>query len=545
MGPAGQLCIDSSCLQLFQKQAMSSSAWQSVSIPHFDQLKRSARFDVVVVGGGITGLSAAWFLKQAGKSVAVIERNRIGSGDTGCTSGHLTMVTDIRLTELVKLFGENQARLVWDAGAAAINSIEAIVDEHKLDCQFRRVPGFLHAAIGSSKNQSRTLREEAELAQHLGLDVDFVESVPLVGKPGYRVADQAKFHPLAYLAGLARLIPGRGSAIFTSTEATEVEDEPLVVKCGKARIECDYLVIATHVPLIGKARLIDASMLQMKLASYSSYIVGAKVPRNALPEVCLWDTSDPYYYLRVDRGARDDYVIFGGEDHKTGQQCDTNENFSRLFGVLKQLVPKAVVDRRWSGQVIQTTDGLPFIGEIAERQFIATGFAGNGLTFGTLAGLMARDAMLKQENPWRELFAVGRKKIRGGTWDFVKENIDYPYYYVKDRLALAQGKSTREVKRGQGKILKLQGQQVACSRDDHGTLQRISAVCTHLGCLVRWNPAERTWDCPCHGSRFKPDGEVLAGPAETPLEKVKGTSRSSGQIQKPRRRRSLSPNKDQ
>src|SRR6185295_11400374 len=222
-------------------------------------------------------------------------------------------------------------------------------------------------------------------------------------RPGIRVADQAKFHPLAYLGGLAAAIVGGGSTIFEHAEVTEVEPEPMAVKCGNHRIACDYLVIATHVPLMGITGLLSATLFQTKLFPYSSYVVGAKVPKGLIPEASFWDTSNPYFYLRVDAGKEADYVIFGGEDHKTGQEVDTGKCFERLEQTLHEIIPAANVDRRWSGQVIETNDGLPYIGETAERQFVATGYGGNGMTFGTLAGLMARDSALGRENPWRDL----------------------------------------------------------------------------------------------------------------------------------------------
>jgi Rieske Fe-S protein len=170
--------------------------------------------------------------------------------------------------------------------------------------------------------------------------------------------------------------------------------------------------------------------------------------------------------------------------------------------------------------VIETNDGLPYMGETAERQFVSTGYAGNGMTFGTIGALLAHDAALGRENPWADLFSVNRKKVIGGAWDYIRENLDYPFYMVRDRLASAEADSTRAVKRGEGKIVRIDGQKVACYRDDDGELSTLSPVCTHMGCLVRWNDAESTWDCPCHGSRFKATGEVMAGPAESPLEPV-------------------------
>ena len=211
-------------------------------------------------------------------------------------------------------------------------------------------------------------------------------------------------------------------------------------------------------------------------------------------------------------------LIVGGEDHKTGQDADTASCFRRLEAHARALFPALEVTDRWSGQVIETNDGLPFIGETSDNQFAATGYAGNGMTFGTLAGMMARDAALGLKNPWRDLFDIGRTQIKGGVWDYLKENIDYPYYMVRDRFAGTEGKSIRAVRRGEGKILTLDGRKAAVTRATDGSVTILSPICTHMGCVVAWNDAERTWDCPCHGSRFMPDGGVLSGPAAAPLE---------------------------
>jgi glycine/D-amino acid oxidase-like deaminating enzyme/nitrite reductase/ring-hydroxylating ferredoxin subunit len=425
------------------------------------------------------------------------------------------------LSKLVKTFGEERARLFWQGGQTAVDAIENIAKSHDIHCQFHRVPGFLHAALHGNKGEAKQLEDEADLAGKLGFDARFVDPVLLVNRPGILFSNQAKFHPMAYLAGLAKAVHGGGSIISEDTEVREIEEKPLRVKSDGLEIECDYLVIATHVPMMGITGLVSATLFQTKLYPYSTYAVGATIGRGRFDEMSLWDTSDPYYYLRIDRGTKSDHAIFGGADHKTGQIANAKASFADLICMVHEILPGAQVDLRWSGQVIQTNDGLPYIGETAERQFVATGFAGNGMTLGTLAGMMARDAVLKYENPWQKLFAVDRKKIRGGTWSYLKENVDFPYYYLKDRLTPAESTTTRDIKRGTGQVVKRDGQRVACSRDAGGKLTSVSAVCTHMGCLVHWNNAEKTWDCPCHGSRFSPEGAVVAGPAETPLEPVK------------------------
>ncbi|WP_425615997.1 FAD-dependent oxidoreductase [Anatilimnocola sp. NA78] len=496
----------------------SESLWQSAPRPKFKKVTKSAEYDAVVVGGGITGLTAAYLLKQAGKKVAVVERDQIGFVDTGLTTAHLTYVTDQRLPALVKQCGKNAARLVWQAGAQAIDTIEQIATELEIDCDFHRCDGYLHESICGKQDETKSLEQDAALAKDLGFDAEFVPSVPYFNRPGVKFARQAKFHPLKYISALATAIEGQGSHVFEGSEVTEFQTDPQAVMVDRHQLHAEYLVIATHVPLAGKTGLLSSTLFQAKLFPYSSYVIGAKIPRGQLPVASFWDTSDPYYYLRVEAGKAKDYAIFGGQDHKTGQ-VDSEQAFQDLRKVLTVIIPEAQPDRQWSGQVIETNDGLPYIGETAERQFVATGFSGNGMTFGTLAGLMAREAMQGKKNPWQELFSVNRQSLKG-LWDSLSENMDYPYYFAKDRLAPAEGSSASDVLAGEGKILAINGQRVACSRDESGKLSTVSAVCTHMGCLVHWNKAETTWDCPCHGSRFKPSGEVLVGPAESPLAAI-------------------------
>jgi len=279
-------------------------------------------------------------------------------------------------------------------------------------------------------------------------------------------------------------------------------------------------VLATHTPLMGNAGLIGATLFQTKLALYTSYVIGGRIEKGRIPDALFWDTADPYHYLRLEPRRDHDVVIFGGEDHKTGQAADTNACFDRLERTLLSMAGDIDITHRWSGQVVETPDGLPYIGETAGKQFAGTGYSGNGITFGTLTGMMAADRAAGRANPWSDLFDPSRKKVFGGLWDYVKENKDYAYYLVRDRFAGAEGRSLREVPRGTGKVLNLDGQKVAVYRDQRGATTKRSAVCTHMACLVDWNEAERTWDCPCHGSRFKPDGAVIAGPAEAPLKPI-------------------------
>ncbi len=490
----------------------------SASLPRFPKLDRDEDVDVVIVGGGITGLTAAHLLTLEGRRVALLERERCAQADTGHTTAHLTMVTDERLPALVKRFGRDHARAAWEAGLAAIAQVDAIVGDLDLACDFAWVPGYLHApaAQRGGGEDSASLREEVMLAAELGFDVSLVEDVPFAGGPGIRFDGQARFHPRKYLAGLARAVTDRGGMIFEHSAADTFCDAPRSVTSNGHTLTCGDVVLATHTPLTGNTGLLSATLFQTKLSLYTSYAVCGRVEQGRIPDALFWDTADPYHYLRIEPHRDYDVVIFGGEDHKTGQASDTAACFGRLEQALASMAGGIAITHRWSGQVIGTSDGLPFIGETAPRQFAGTGYSGNGMTFGTLAGMMAADRITGRANPWSALFDPARKTL-GGLWDYLKENKDYPYYLARDRFAGTEGKSLRAVPRGSGKVLDLDGHAVAVHRDARGKVTKKSAVCTHMGCLVDWNGAEGTWDCPCHGSRFKTDGAVMAGPAESPL----------------------------
>lgn len=502
---------------------MQSSYWQTGSaLERYPRLSGNLEVDVVVIGGGITGITSAYLLQKAGKRVALLERGRLAGVDTGHTTAHLTCAIDTPLTKLVKDFGDDHAQAVWDAGLAAMDQVAECVETERIDCGFDWVPAYLHAPIdhGVRSEDVSGLMAEAETAARLGFDARFVDHVPVANQPGMELDGQARFHVLEYLDGLVAAAVREGCQIFEHAAADDVEDEPLAVVSGDHRIRCGHVVVATHNPIVGKASLVGATLLQTKLALYTSYAVAGRTKPGLVTDALYWDTATPYRYLRVDRRGHHDIVILGGEDHKTGQVDDTTDRFEVLTAALRQLAPGIEIAERWSGQVIETADGLAFIGEMAPRQFAATGFAGNGMTFGTLAGMMARDYVDGRANPWAGLFDLGRTRVRAGLWNYLKENKDYPYYMIRDRLAGPEGRSLRDVPRGSGRIIQLKGERVAAYRRANGSVVIRSPTCTHMGCEVRWNDAERTWDCPCHGSRFAPSGGVISGPAEAPLSEI-------------------------
>jgi glycine/D-amino acid oxidase-like deaminating enzyme/nitrite reductase/ring-hydroxylating ferredoxin subunit len=499
---------------------MTESLWLSDHpVESFPQLDRNLSVDVAVVGGGITGTTAAYLLKQAGLKVALLDKGQAGGAETGHTTAHLTYVTDQRLHTLVDRFGTDVARLVWDAGEDAILQIEEIVKSESIDCGFERVPGYLHTPWNGEREEKEAdaLRRDADLAARMGFDAQWVDSVPLAGRAGIRFTNQALFHPIRFVRGMLAKIPGDGSFVFESSFVDEISENQTLHVAGHL-VRCDHVVIATHVPLQGKTGVAAAALLQSRLAAYSTYAVSARVPNDVASPASFWDTSEPYYYLRLHEEGDELTAVFGGEDHKTGQVSDTAERFARLDAKLAEILPMRRASKHWSGQVIETSDGLPFIGETAPRQYIATGFAGNGMTFGTYSAMLLRDAVIGRTNPAMDVFRPSRGPSLGGVGTYLKENVDFPRYYLRDRMRPGEVATLDEVPAGSGRIVRVDGKRLAAFRSSEGEVKCCSAVCPHMGCIVHWNEAELSWDCPCHGSRFTAEGKLMAGPAETPLE---------------------------
>jgi glycine/D-amino acid oxidase-like deaminating enzyme/nitrite reductase/ring-hydroxylating ferredoxin subunit len=369
-----------------------------------------------------------------------------------------------------------------------------------------------------SAEHAEDLRQSLAACDTLGIDVEWIDAVPPFGVPGLRFAQQARFRPHQYLRALAGELPGGGCSVHERSPVDDITGPPFVLRVkGTRAVHADRLLVMTHTPVRGVAGDVAATRAQSRLALYTSYAVRARIPKGSLPDALYCDTVTPYRYVRLDPHPAFDHVIVGGADHKTGQSDDPAAHLTEVEAALRTVAPDAEVDYRWSGQVVESIDGLPFIGESAPQQFSATGYGGNGLTFGTLAGVMAADWVSGVANPWRELFAWDRSGLRGGVRNYLRENADYPYYRIRDLFVGAQHRSLRSVPRGEGRVIDVDGQALAVYRRDDGTTVQRSATCPHRGCRVGWNRAEQTWDCPCHGSRFTPDGAVLAGPAEAPL----------------------------
>ena len=502
-----------------------NSIWlDTAKAPAWPPLRHDTRADVCVVGAGIAGMTTAYLLAREGRSVVVLDKGPIAGGMTGLTTAHLTNAIDDRICGLERLHGEEAARLAVESHALAIDRIEAAVTEERIPCDFERLDGYLFLPPGGTRE---LLEEELAAAHRAGLGgVEALETAPF---PDFttgaclRFPQQAQFHPVRYLTGLARAIERQGGRIFNKTrvEAVEGGTDARVVTDKGLTVACDNIVVATNTPVN------DVVTMHTKQAPYATYVVAARLPEAPPLRALYWDTLDPYHYVRFHgvpevKGKRKGHevLIVGGEDHKSGQADDGAARFGRLEAWAREHFPKmGKVEYRWSGIVMEPVDRLAFIGRNPgdERNvYIATGDSGMGMTHGTIAGMLLTDLIAGRENPWASLYDPSRVTLRAGA-EFVRENLNVAAQYMKGYFTGGEVASAKEIARGEGGVIRRGLRKIAAYRDEHGKLHERSAVCQHLGCIVGWNSTAKTWDCPCHGARYDPLGKVINGPAKADL----------------------------
>jgi glycine/D-amino acid oxidase-like deaminating enzyme/nitrite reductase/ring-hydroxylating ferredoxin subunit len=488
-----------------------------------------AHTEVCVIGAGIAGMTTAYLLTRAGKSVIVLDDGPIAGGATSRTTAHLSNALDDRYYELERLHGIEGARLAAESHTAAVDRIEQIIKEEEIQCDLERLDGYLFVPAGDPTEQ---LEREMQAAHRAGLtNVEYVERLPLTCYdfgPALRFPHQGQFHILKYINGLTKAIQRCGGTIFTNTHVSRIEGGALAhieTADGHHIVTAQAVVVATNTPVN------DRIAIHTKQAAYRTYVIGARIPQGAIPRMLLWDTADPYYYVRLQTvekkgGAGESYdlLIVGGEDHKTGQAPDFNECHARLERWTRERFPMVEgIEFRWSGQVMEPVDGLAFIGHNPldkDNVYIATGDSGNGMTHGTIAGMLLTDLILHRDNLWATIYNPSRKNL-GAAAEFVKENLNVAEQYT-EHLTLGYVESVDEIAPGEGAVLRRGLKKIAVYRDLQGMLHEHSAVCAHLGCVVEWNDLEKTWDCPCHGSRYAPDGHVINGPAIHGLAPIQG-----------------------
>jgi glycine/D-amino acid oxidase-like deaminating enzyme/nitrite reductase/ring-hydroxylating ferredoxin subunit len=497
------------------------SVWMDCEVaPRSPALERSATADTVVIGSGIAGLSIAYELALRGQSVVVLDRGKIGMGMTARTTAHLAPVCDDSLDSLVSRRGLDAARIFHASQEAAVDRIEAVQNEEKIECGFRRLPGYLFAA---SPDDVAILDKDREAAAKLGVRVAEQSGLPFAGKSRVRALRydrQGTFHPLQYLRGLADAVRRRKGRLHGDTAVMEVDEDEsgrVTVKTANGdTVKAAAAIVATNSPIN------DRYALHTKEAPYRTYAMAFRVPRGTLEDALYWDTLDPYHYIRLHpTTSRTDTLIVGGEDHKTGEADDADKRFRSLERWIRRLVPDLGKEtHRWSGQVMDTIDFSGFIGRNPGNRnvYVSTGDSGQGITHGAVAGLLLADLITSGRSDWEAVYEPSRKPLRGAA-TFVSENVTAVKNFF-EYIAPGEISSVDELEPGHGAILRQGMKKIAAYRDDDGKLTLRSAACTHLGCHLHWNSLERCWDCPCHGSHFATDGSVLNGPAIYPLADV-------------------------
>ena len=498
------------------------------------RLRGNLRTDVCVVGAGMAGLSTAWRLTAAGYSVVVLEAREPGMGETSRTTAHLVTALDRGWNALVGIHGDELARLAADSHRAAIDEIEAVCSAEGIDCQFERVDGFLFAGPGTPHT---ALEAELDAARRAGVEgVEMASRAPLRFDTGpcLRFPRQGVCHPLRLLAGLGSAIVRREGRIFARARVEAIDvGRPIVVRvAGGASVTADAVVIATNSPIAG------APTLHAMQAPYRTYAIAATVPRGSITNALYWDTEEPFHYARLERSNdQHDILIVGGEDHKTGQGGGTaNERYRRLVRWSRLRFPTmGAVASHWSGQVMESGDGLAFIGRAHANAdvFVVTGDSGNGMTHGMVAALLLGELIARRSSPWQAVYDPHRFRV-GAVGRIARENVNVARQ-LADWVRPGDLGDAATIAASSGAVLRRGLRRVAAYRRPSGQLCELSAICPHLGCIVRWNAAERTWDCPCHGSRFHPEGHVISGPATRGLAPLESETESA-----PARRREQS-----
>ena len=502
--------------KLNSRDGLNESPWQEEGhiVTPDTNTDLSGTFDTVIVGAGITGITTALLLQKAGQKCIVVEAGNIGFGTTGGTSAHLNTFFDATYPEIDSAFGKEASRQVADSGKDAFNSIKALIDEYEIECDFEYKDGYLYA---ENDDETKQLQEIFESSKNAGITVveSAINDVPVPFEMAIKFEKQGQFHPLKYINGLARAFTDLGGIILENTfvRSSKFEDGMHGITAGETLLKGTNLIYATHLPP-------GITTFSLRCAPYRSYVFGVKLKDDKYPESLVYDMQEPYHYFRTHELEGQKYLIVGGEDHKTGHD-DPEKAFENLEAYVRQYYDVDEITYRWSSQYYVPVDGLPYIGPMGvpgHHIYMATGFNGNGMMFGTLSAQIISDEILGVKNKYAELYSSSRLKPVAGFSEFVKENADVAYHFIADRFTSEELDSVADLKNGEGKVAEFQGKKLAVHKDYDGHVTALSPVCTHAGCIVNFNATEQSWDCPCHGGRFDVSGKVISGPPQTELK---------------------------
>ncbi|GAB3169613.1 FAD-dependent oxidoreductase [Telluribacter humicola] len=496
----------------------------------YPSLEGNIEVDVAIIGGGITGITTAQRLVAAGKKVAVLDARRIGGGTTGWSSGNLYVPVSPYYQNIKTNRDTQTIQTIAQARSAALDFIELQASSKNIDCHFSRRPWYYYTY--EDKMVSK-IEKEVDALREAGLQVELVDEVPPLHKSNIKKAarmdGQARFHPLKYVLGMAENIAAQGAQLYEYTTVYDYKEEEdhCIVKTTNGSVKASYVVVATHLP-------IGIHTVHTVAGPYRSYAVAVKL-RGEYPDAYFWH-NDGIHKTITTHGSESkdlDILMVVGNHHKTGQASEQEYQhyFKELEDYARKTFDVASVEYRWSAQHYRSGDGVPYIGQTnigaaglptigSKRTYMATSYDADGLTYGTVAGIHISEQILGKENPeWVEAFNPKRIASLATVKEFIKENANVAVQYIKGNPFTADVSEFKEIQKGEGKTIKVNGEKLAAYRDEKDQLHVCSAICPHLLCAVNWNNAEKTWDCPCHGSRFMIDGTVIEGPAIHNLEK--------------------------
>ncbi len=492
------------------------SLWQATRKTAPTGIGGDIEYDVVIIGGGITGLTTALLLQEAGKKCLVVDAHTVGFGTTGGTSAHINTFADTTYKEAESAFGEEGAQLFADGINEGFGLIRNNIAKYSIECDFEEKNGYVYA---EDEKQMEELRDIYEGATKVGVPVNFATDVPtpIAYKEALIFSGQAQFHPLKYLFALEQAYIEAGGSVLEHMKITKVtssDDGHLVETEVGLEIKAQHVVYATHMPS-------GINMANFRCAPYRSYVLGVILNDKNYPDALIYDMQEPYHYFRTHEVREQKYLLVGGNDHKTGHD-DPEKAFAELEKYVRKHYDVADVSYKWSSQYYVPVDGFPYIGRmpVSKNIYCATGYNGNGMMLGSLSGKIISDLILERENKYEKIFSPARSKPIAGFEEFVKENADVLYQFIAGRFSGNVRASLDRIKNDHGELVEHEGHQLAVYRDDLGDLHILNPVCTHAKCIVNWNATERTWDCPCHGARYDIDGKVLTGPATKDLEQI-------------------------
>lgn len=479
-----------------------------------DEPNQPTVYDCLVIGAGITGLTAALLLQSQGKRTVIAEAHTVGFGTTGGTSAHINTFADASYKDVESDFGEKNAELFARAIGESIELIKENIRSYQVECDFEEKPGYVYA---ESEEQAKELDDIYQASLRAGVNVSHSQHAPtpVPHQRALQFGGQAQFHPLKYLQGLQKAYLAAGGIILEHTLIEKLTSENDMHIAMPANIRARNVIYATHMPP-------NINVFNFKCAPYRSYVIAVKLEGANYPDALIYDMQEPYHYVRTHVIDGQPLLLIGGNDHKTGHEVREN-SFHELEKYARKYYDISSIDYKWSSQYYVPVDGLPYVGQLplADKGiYCATGYNGNGMMLGSISGKILSDMVLGRENIYADLFSPSRIKPVAGFTEFVAENADVAYHFVADRLAIASADTFSQIAPDSGEVLEIDGKKIAAYRDKDGVVHALSPVCTHAGCIVSWNNAEKTWDCPCHGARYDIDGTVLTGPATKKLQAV-------------------------